>query len=267
MVKTEHKSSNNWIDQNEISEYLADVRKYKPLTKDEEIKLINKIKNGCDKSKEELIYANLRYVITVAKGYQNRGIPIADLISEGNLGLIIAAEKFNYNQTKVRFLSYAIWWVKQQMLNCINVNSRTIRIPINVITELNKVRQNYFKNPETAEDPMKTMGLPLADIYYYDSNDDGESIFNCIEDKNSTTLDDILKSDDNLLSKKIQEILLDLTEVERYVIVKSIGLDGEELSLQQIGENLGLTKVRVRHIKLSAIKKLRADAIRLFELL
>jgi RNA polymerase primary sigma factor len=114
---TQKIDTSHWIDQREIANYLQDVRKHEPLSRLEEHTLLKEIRLGTPGAKEKLIYANLRYVITVAKQYQNQGLTIEDLISEGNYGLLKAAERFNYEQDEVRFLSYAVWWIKQSIKN------------------------------------------------------------------------------------------------------------------------------------------------------
>jgi RNA polymerase primary sigma factor len=163
------KDTSHWIDQSEINLYLYDVRKYPALTREEEFKLIDKIKTGCQKSKDLLIYSNLRFVISMAKQYQNQGLSLSDLISEGNYGLIKAAERYNYDQTNVRFLSYAVWWVKQSMLQSLHENSRAIRLPVNIINEMNKLRKETPKEYSADENETPTSILGLPTITYLDA--------------------------------------------------------------------------------------------------
>ena len=156
-------STYHWIDQSEINRYLQDVRKYPILTRNEENNLIEKIKKGCQKSKDILIQSNLRFVIKMAKQYQNQGLSIGDLISEGNYGLIKAAERYDYNQKDVRFLSYAIWWVKQSILQSLNENSRSIRLPVNIINEMNKLRKTAPTEFKSIPDsPESILNLPAV---------------------------------------------------------------------------------------------------------
>jgi RNA polymerase primary sigma factor len=261
-------NTSHWIDQSEINTYLYDVRKYPALTREEEHKLIDKIKSGCEKSKELLIYSNLRFVISMAKQYQNQGLALSDLISEGNYGLIKAAERFNYDQTSVRFLSYAVWWIKQSMLQSLHENSRTIRLPVNIINEMNKLRKEMPTELENNPgNPNAILGLPT--ITYLDApfDDEGNSMHDVIEDTNSVRPDLVFADDREILLNKLKRILSNLTDSEQYVVTKYFGLDGDALTLQDISEDLDLTKERVRQIKEKAIKKLRFYSSELFELL
>jgi RNA polymerase primary sigma factor len=263
------KDTSHWIDQSEINLYLYDVRKYPALTREEEFKLIDKIKTGCQKSKDLLIYSNLRFVISMAKQYQNQGLSLSDLISEGNYGLIKAAERYNYDQTNVRFLSYAVWWVKQSMLQSLHENSRAIRLPVNIINEMNKLRKETPKEYSADENETPTSILGLPTITYLDApfDDEGNSMYDVIEDVNSKRPDLIFSDDHDSLINRLKIVLSNLTDSEQYVVTKYFGLDGEPLTLQDISEELNLTKERVRQIKEKAIKKLRFYSKELFELL
>jgi RNA polymerase primary sigma factor len=261
-------NTSHWIDQSEINTYLYDVRKYPALTREQEFKLIEKIKEGCQKSKDLLIYSNLRFVISMAKQYQNQGLALADLISEGNYGLIKAAQRYNFDQKDVRFLSYAVWWVKQSMLQSLHENSRTIRLPVNIINEMNKLRKEAPKEFSGENDtPSSLLNLPT--ISYLDSpfDDEGNSMYDVIEDVNSVRPDLAFSDDNDSLVNRLKGILSNLTESEQLVVTKYFGLDGEPLTLQDISEEMLLTKERVRQIKEKAIKKLRFYSKDLFELL
>jgi RNA polymerase primary sigma factor len=261
-------NTSHWIDQSEITNYLYDVRKYNPLTRDQETELIQKIKTGCDKSKELLIYSNLRFVISMAKQYQNQGLTLSDLISEGNYGLIKAAQRFNYDQTSVRFLSYAVWWIKQSMLQSLHENSRTIRLPVNIINEMNKLRKEVPKEyGDEVGTPNQILGLPTITHLDAPFDDEGNSMYELIEDVNSVRPDLMFSDDNDTLLNRLKGVLSNLTESEQYVVAKYFGLDGEPLTLQDISEDLNLTKERVRQIKEKAIKKLRFYSKDLFELL
>lgn len=263
------KDTSHWIDQSEIVSYLHDVRKYPTLTREQEVELIEKIKNGCSKSKDLLINSNLRFVISMAKQYQNQGLALCDLISEGNYGLIKAAQRFDYEQTNVRFLSYAVWWVKQSMLQSLHENSRTIRLPVNIINEMNKLRKEQPTEGGTqlSSTPNQLLGLPS--ISYLDApfDDEGNSMYELIEDKTAPRPDIFFSDDQDTLLNKLKGVLSNLTDSEQYVVVRYFGLDGESLTLQDISEDLNLTKERVRQIKEKAIKKLRFYSKDLFELL
>jgi RNA polymerase primary sigma factor len=260
------KNTSHWIDQNEIHSYLLDVKKYNVLTREEERMVINKIKEGCQKSKDLLIYSNLRYVITVAKQYLNQGVSLSDLISEGNYGLLKAAEKYNYEQTEVKFLSYAIWWVKQSMIQSLNEHSRTIRLPVNVINDIYK--HNKEPQKEISDDmPKNIVGLPKINRLDDPIDDDGNSYHDIIADNSAVRADLTFADDKEILNNQLNKILGNLTNYEQYVVKKYYGLDGDCLTLQDISEDLELTKERVRQIKEKAIKKLRFYSTELFELL
>jgi len=256
----------HWIDQREIITYLQDVRKYSTLTREEEFNLIQLIKSGCQKSKDRLIYSNLRFVITMAKQYIGQGLDLTDLISEGNYGLIKAAERYDYNQTDVRFLSYAVWWVRQSILQSLHENSRAIRLPVNKINELNEFKKAM--QPETTDiDPHAALMLPTVGQLDQPIDDEGSSFYDIIQDESCERVDLLFPDDRTKLILKLKALLNKLNESEKYVIIKYFGLDGEPLTLQDISDDLELTKERVRQIKEKAIKKLRYNCAGLFELL
>lgn len=259
-------TTNHYIDHNEIKSYLHDVKKYKALTKVEEIELIKKIKTGCEISKKRLIYANLRFVIKMAKQYKNQGLDLADLISEGNYGLLKAAERYNYEQEDVRFLSYAVWWVRQSILQSLHENSRIIRLPVNIINEATKLSKKTIK-----QDEHLAMAHPLISrnaITRFDIEmGEGGSLYDIIEDPNSIRPDINFSSDQETLMVKLKSLLSHLNESEQIIIIRYFGLDGEPVTLQDISEDIGLTKERVRQIKEKALKKLRHHSKELFNLL
>lgn len=263
------KDTSHWIDQNEISTYLYDVRRFAPLTREEETNLIAKIKQGCERSKEQLIYSNLRFVISMAKQYQNQGLDIADLISEGNIGLVKAAERFDYDQSNVRFLSYAVWWIKQSILQSLHDNSRVIRLPVNRINDMNKERKDVPAGtvPSTDENEKPKIHLPTVSQLDRPLDEEGNTYHDVIEDVSAERPDLAFADDRTMLLERLKTILAKLNDSERYVITKYFGLDGEALTLQDISEDLELTKERVRQIKEKAIKKLRFYSTNLFELL
>jgi RNA polymerase primary sigma factor len=259
-------NTSHWIDQTEIRAYLADVKKYKVLTKQQEHDLLDKIKTGCKESKELLIKSNLRYIITVAKKYMNKGLPLADLINEGNYGLLKAAERYNVEQRDVRFLSYAIHWIKQSIIQALNEDSRLIQLPVNIINDLAKSKSNTFLE-SGAEVDKKIQNLPQ--MFFLDTNidEDGGTYHDIIEDKMACRVDLAFPDDRNVISGQLNEILDKLKDNEQYVIKKYFGLDGDALTLQDISEDMKLTKERVRQIKERAINRLRFYSQDLFELL
>jgi RNA polymerase primary sigma factor len=265
---TQKVNTSHWIDQKEIANYLQDVRKHEPLTRLEERELLKQIKTGDPKAKEKLIYSNLRYVITVAKQYQGQGLNFEDLISEGNFGLLKAAEKFNYEQEEVRFLSYAVWWVKQSIMQSLHDNSRMIRLPINVINDVRKANKEAQKNFATENDIINDFSnLPSVERFDDKYDDEGLSLYDIYEDKSSLRPDEVYDNDKINLINALNNVLNNLTETEKLVIVRYFGLDGNECTLQEISEDLELTKERVRQIKEKAIKKLRFYSGGIFNLL
>jgi RNA polymerase primary sigma factor len=267
---TQRIDTSHWIDQREIANYLQDVRKHEPLSRLEERELLKQIKTGDSKAKEKLIYSNLRYVITVAKQYQGQGLNFEDLISEGNLGLLKAAERFNYEQDEVRFLSYAVWWIKQSIIQSLHDNSRMIRLPINVINDVRKANKEAQKNfaSMTENDVINGFSnLPSVERLDDKYDDEGLSLYDVYEDKSSPRPDEAYDSDRVNLINALNNVLNNLTETEKLVIVRYFGLDGNECTLQEISEDLELTKERVRQIKEKAIKKLRFYSGGIFNLL
>ena len=265
------RDTSHYIDQSEITAYLYDVRKYTPLTREEEFELIKDIKKGIEKAKELLIYSNLRFVISVAKQYMNQGLDLPDLISEGNIGLIKAAERYNYDQTDVRFLSYAVWWIKQSIVQSLHDNARTIRLPVNRINDLHKLRKEapkeYQETEPTDGDKKEVKAVHLPTVTQLDQpvDEEGSSYYDVIEDVNAKRPDVILDEERNELNLRLKVILSKLNESECYVITKYFGLDGDALTLQDISDDLELTRERVRQIKEKAIKKLRYHSTNLFE--
>ena len=256
----------HWVDQRDIVTYLQDVRKYPTLTREEEFELFHLIKSGCEKSKDRLIYSNLRFVITMAKQYVGQGLDLNDLISEGNYGLIKAAERYDYNQTEVRFLSYAVWWIRQSILQSLHENSRAIRLPVNKINDINDYKKNL--EPEQIDtDVHAALMLPTVGQLDQPIDDDGSSYYDVIQDDSCQRMDLKFPDDRLQLILKLKALLGKLNESERYVITKYFGLDGEPLTLQDISDDLELTRERVRQIKEKAIKKLRYNCAGLFELL
>ena len=270
-MKTAPKTdTSHWIDQRDIAMYLHDVRKHEPLSRLEEHELLKQVRLGDKKAKEKLIYSNLRYVITVAKQYQNQGLGFDDLISEGNLGLLKAAERFNYEQNEVRFLSYAVWWIKQSIIQSLHDNSRAIRLPINVINDMRKANKEAQKTfAEDSQDGILSEFANLPSVERLDDryDEEGLSLYDIIEDKSLPRPDSEYDSDRVNLNNALKQVLKQLTDTEKLVVTRYFGLDGDECTLQEISEDLDLTKERVRQIKEKAIKKLRFYSGGIFKLL
>jgi len=263
------KDTSHWIDQTEIATYLLDVRKYNVLSREEELMVLEKIKNGCPESKKKLVHSNLRFVISMAKQYQNQGLDFADLVSEGNYGLLKALDRFDYHQTKVRFLSYAVHWIRQSILQALHEDSRIIRLPVNIINELIELRKEDPKEltDEEIDKLNKYEELPKVIRLDQEIDEDGNSLHDILEDKSVVRMDLNFIDDKTKLLYKLKTALSELNKKELYVITKFYGLDCEQMSLQDISEEMGLTKERVRQIKEKSIKRIRFHSTNLFDLL
>jgi RNA polymerase primary sigma factor len=259
-------NTSNWIDQKEIQSYLADIKRYEVLTRAEENRLIERIKQGDDKAKDMLITANLRFVVSVAKQYLHKGIGLKDLISEGNYGLLKAAERYDMNQTEVRFLSYAVWWIKQAIRYAINEHSRIIRLPMNVINDMLKLDKDPKVNQEFNVEVEK-LNIPSIETLDRPVGEDGSDFYDIIPDLDSPSPESSLDVENSNLRVALLSVINTLSEVERSVITDYFGLYGDERTLQEIADDLELTKERVRQIKEKAIKKIRANSYMLFNLI
>jgi RNA polymerase primary sigma factor len=249
-----------FINQDEIKSYLKDIRRYADvISKEKEIELTERVLNGDAKAREELISANLRFVISIAKTYQNNGIPLSDLIAEGNLGLLKAIEKFD--RTKgYRFISYAVWWIKQSIIESINEHSRTIRIPVNQINDYLKAK----KENQDSDTEVVNM-FPTTQSIFDVINEDGDELLDIIEDENTLNPDNNLDNNPGNLKRELEKLLSKLDEKEREIIKMYFGIDGEPMTLEAIGDEFDLTKERIRQIKQKAINKIRSNAIHLFK--
>lgn len=259
-------NTSHWINQKEIATYLTDIKRYELLTRHEEFELIEKIKKGDEKAKERLINANLRFVISVAKQYTHKGLDFKDLISEGNYGLLKAAERYDMNQTDVRFLSYAVWWVKQAIRYAINEHSRMIRLPMNVINDMLKLDKDPGANIEFNTE-LEKLNIPTIETLDRPVGEDGSDFYDIIPDVDSPSADSTLDVENTNIRVALLSILNTLSEVEKSVISDYFGLHGDERTLQEIADDLELTKERVRQIKEKAIKKIRANSYTLLNLM
>lgn len=257
-----------------LDKYLQEIGKVDLLTADEEVELAKRIKEGDQIALEKLTKANLRFVVSVAKQYQNQGLSLGDLINEGNLGLIKAAQRFDETRG-FKFISYAVWWIRQSILQALAEQSRIVRLPLNRVGSLNKIsktfstlEQKYEREPSpeelaevlevtTAEvvDTMKISGRHISmDAPFVQGEEN--SLLDVLEDGSEETPDSGLMTDS--LRREVQRALSTLTQREADVITLYFGLNGEHaLTLEEIGEKFNLTRERVRQIKEKAIRRLR----------
>lgn len=257
-----------------LDKYLQEIGKVDLLTPDEEVELAKRIKEGDQIALEKLTKANLRFVVSVAKQYQNQGLSLGDLINEGNLGLIKAAQRFDETRG-FKFISYAVWWIRQSILQALAEQSRIVRLPLNRVGSLNKISKTFSEleqkferepSPEelaevlevtTAEvvDTMKISGRHVSmDAPFIQGEEN--SLLDVLENDSEETPDQGLITDS--LRKEVQRALSTLTQREADVITLYFGLNGEHaLTLEEIGEKFSLTRERVRQIKEKAIRRLR----------
>jgi len=257
-----------------LDKYLQEIGKVDLLTPDEEVELAKRIREGDQMALEKLTKANLRFVVSVAKQYQNQGLSLGDLINEGNLGLIKAAQRFDETRG-FKFISYAVWWIRQSILQALAEQSRIVRLPLNRVGSLNKIsktfselEQRYEREPspdELAEvlevttnevvDTMKISGRHVSmDAPFVQGEEN--SLLDVLENETEETPDNELMNDS--LRKEVQRALSTLTQREADVITLYFGLNGEHsMTLEEIGEKFNLTRERVRQIKEKAIRRLR----------
>lgn len=256
-----------------LEKYLQEIGHQDLLTADEEVELAQQIKKGDRKALERLTKANLRFVVSVAKQYQNKGLSLPDLINEGNLGLIKAAER--YDETRgFKFISYAVWWIRQSILQAIAEQSRIVRLPLNqvgsvnrIARELNKFEQENERKP-SVEEMADRIDLPEEKIAeamkintHHVSMDapfaDGEdnSLLDFLPNIDSPSTDNVL--DQESLRTEIGRVLDVLNDREQKVIKAFFGIGMQEMTLEEIGDKYNLTRERVRQIKEKAIRRLR----------
>ncbi len=257
-----------------LDKYLQEIGKVDLLTPDEEVTLAQRIREGDQLALEKLTKANLRFVVSVAKQYQNQGLSLGDLINEGNLGLIKAAQRFDETRG-FKFISYAVWWIRQSILQALAEQSRIVRLPLNRVGSLNKIsktfselEQKFEREPspdELAEvlevttsevvDTMKISGRHVSmDAPFVQGEEN--SLLDVLENDMEEKPDTGLMNDS--LRREVQRALSTLTQREADVITLYFGLNGEHsMTLEEIGEKFNLTRERVRQIKEKAIRRLR----------
>jgi len=259
----------------EIQQYIKDIRKIPVISHERQEEIFTSLNNKKitkeEKFKlhEELIVGNLRFVISVAKTYQNQGMDIMDLISEGNIGLIKAAERFDPT-SGLKFISYAVWWVRQSIMASLNEYARTIRLPSNLIQEAQKAKKDEITDEDSFfinnSDEPTSSNLPYCVGLYKTINEEGDQLIDMIPNKNVESPDAILNSPEEI-KKKVALMLSVLDEREKTIIERYYGLTGVESNLDDLGEEFGCTKERIRQLRDKAIKKLRNESFGLLNYL
>lgn len=263
----------NFLNTEEIQFYLKDIKKL-PVSDKQRLTLIVKgLQKTNISSKErddllrQLVLGNLRFVISVAKNFQNQGLDLPDLISEGNIGLIKAAEQFDPKR-KIKFISYAVWWIRQAIMSSLNDNSRTIRIPSNIIQEQQKLKKLFFDEYENPEKLLEipTLSIPKCVNLSTPINDEGDELIDIIVNHDSFSPESYVINQDET-KEQVRKLLDLLNEKEKIIITKYFGLDGVECNLEDLGEQFGCTKERIRQLKEKAMKKLRNESFTLLNYL
>ena len=259
-----------------LDKYLQEIGREELITVEEEVELAQKIRKGDRRALEKLTRANLRFVVSVAKQYQNQGLSLPDLINEGNLGLIKAAEKFDETRG-FKFISYAVWWIRQSILQALAEQARIVRLPLNQVGSLNKITKAFSKFEQenerrpSAEELADQLDLPVdkvvdslkvsgrhisVDAPFVDGEDN--SLLDVLVNDDSPMADNLLVNES--LSCEIDRALTTLlTEREKEIIQMFFGIGMQEMTLEEIGDRFGLTRERVRQIKEKAIRRLKQN--------
>jgi len=259
-----------------LDKYLQEIGRVELITAEEEVQLARRIKEGDQKALEKLTKANLRFVVSVSKQYQNQGLTLPDLINEGNLGLIKAAQRFDETRG-FKFISYAVWWIRQSILQALAEQSRIVRLPLNKIGSINKINKAFSRleqtyeriptsleisevleiTPEEVKNAMSYSGRHVSmDAPLKEGEDDSSNMYDVLMSDDSPKPDNVLLKDS--LRKEIERSLSTLTPREADVVRLYFGLSGNHpLTLEEIGEKFDLTRERVRQIKEKAVRRLK----------
>ena len=259
-----------------LDKYLQDISRQPMISVNEEVELAQRIRQGDRVALEKLTCANLRFVVSVAKRYQNQGMSLSDLINEGNIGLLKAAEKFDETRG-FKFISYAVWWIRQSILQALAEQSRNIRLPLNQVGLLNKIskesaqfEQRYERRP-TSEELSDILDIPAEKIDEALSHSGSPlSVDAPFEEGESNSLLDVLPSGDTpttdkalmneSLATEIDRALSTLTDREKEILQMLFGIGCQEMTLEEIGDHFGLTRERVRQVKEKALRRLRSTS-------
>ena len=256
-----------------LEDYLNDISKQPLLTAEEEVKLAQRIHNDDREALERLVCANLRFVVSVAKQYQNQGLTLPDLINEGNIGLIKAAEKFDETRG-FKFISYAVWWIRQSILQALAEQSRMVRLPLNQVSAVSRINKLIMKfeqeherkpsayelselideTPEKIRDSLRANGRPMSINAPLGEGDDS-TLLEVISDENTPQADRGMI--DKSLATEIERMLDTLDEREKTIVEMCFGINNREMTLDEISEKFGLSRERVRQIREKALLKLR----------
>ena len=264
-----------------LDKYLQEIGRKDLITVDEEVELAQRIRMGDQAARDRLVSANLRFVVSVAKQYQNQGLPLPDLIDEGNFGLIKAAQKFDETRG-FKFISYAVWWIRQSILQALAEQSRIVRLPLNQVGSLNKIskavsrfEQAHERRPSAEElaeeldvpvdkisDTMKVSGRHVSvDAPFVDGEDN--SLLDVLPNNDSPMADFTLNQES--LSKEVNRALDQLHPRERDILKMFFGIGCQEMTLEEIGAKFDLTRERVRQIKEKAIRRLKGQKSKLLK--
>jgi len=257
-----------------LDKYLQEIGRVDLINADEEVELARRIKVGDQKAMEKLVKSNLRFVVSVAKQYQNQGLTLPDLINEGNLGLIKAAQRFDETRG-FKFISYAVWWIRQSILQALAEQARIVRLPLNKIGSINKINRTFseleqlYEREPSAEEVALALDLNETEVLEsLQSSGRHVSMDAPLQEGEDTDLYDVLRSHESpspdrhlvfeSLSREIDRSLSTLTSREADVLRDFYGLNGKTaLTLEEIGDKFGLTRERVRQIKEKAIRRLK----------